>query len=259
MLMVISPAKTLDFESPSPLSKSTKPALLKQAGSLIEQLKPLSPDELSSLMGISQKLGELNHSRFQNWQVPFTKANAKQAIYAFQGDVYTGFEAASLTEKQMEFAQQHLRILSGLYGVLRPLDLMQPYRLEMGTKFKNTGGKNLYEFWGDTLTKAINRQAKAIEANVVINLASQEYFSALSKSDIKPRIITPIFKDLKNGKYKIVSFFAKKARGRMAAYIVQKGLKQPSALKRYTVDGYRYDEASSTETEWVFLRDEPSA
>ena len=258
MLIVISPAKTLDFDSTAPVSRATKPTMLKESGELIEQLRPFAPEDIVELMGVSQKLGELNHARFQNWSLPFNKKNAKQALYAFKGDVYTGLDAESLGEKHVEFAQEHLRILSGLYGVLRPLDLMQPYRLEMGTRLPNARGKDLYEFWGDSIAKAINRQASKIKTDTLINLASNEYFSALPKSVLKPVVITPVFKDLKNGKYKIISFFAKKARGTMASYIIRKGLTQPSAIKRFSEDGYRYDKESSSDNEWVFLRDKPA-
>ncbi len=255
MLVVISPAKTLDLETEAPTSVSTKPAFIKEAGQLMEQLRQQSPDELSSLMGISQKLGELNYQRNQNWATPFNLKNAKQAIYTFHGDVYAGFDATSLTEKQMQFAQERLRILSGLYGLLRPLDLMQAYRLEMGTKFANDKGDNLYQFWGDKLARALNRQASAVKTDTLINLASNEYFGSLPEAELKLKIVTPVFKDMKNGRYKIISFFAKKARGRMAAYIMRKGLKRPDSLKRYHEDGYRFDAESSTATEWVFLRD----
>lgn len=255
MLVVISPAKTLDLESEAPTSTSTKPAFIKEAGQLMEQLKLQSPDELSALMGISQKLGELNYGRNQNWSTPFNRNNSKQSIFTFHGDVYAGFEAGKLTEKQLDFAQERLRILSGLYGLLRPLDLMQPYRLEMGTKFSTNAADNLYQFWGDKLAHALNRQADSVKTDTLINLASNEYFNSIPDNALKLKVITPVFKDFKNGRYKIISFFAKKARGRMAAYIMKKGLKQPSALKRYTEDGYRFDADSSTAQEWIFLRD----
>lgn len=255
MLIILSPAKTLDFDSPPVLVKSSKAAHLKDAAILVERARQLAPESLVNLMGISQKLAELNHQRFQNWSPPFNKANAKQAIYAFQGDVYTGLQAESLTAKQMDYAQEHLRILSGLYGLLRPLDLMQAYRLEMGTSLDNPRGDNLYQFWGDSLAKALNKQAKVLGSDVLINLASKEYFSALPVKALNAKVITPVFKDYKNGKYKIISFFAKKARGQMANYIIRKGLKTPAAIKRFDVDGYRYDEDSSTASDWVFLRD----
>lgn len=257
MLIIISPAKTLDYETPVGTPKSSRPGYLKESAELIDILRDYSPDDLVELMGISHKLGELNHHRFHNWKTPFNKSNARQAIYAFKGDVYTGLEAENLNQGDLEFAQDHLRILSGLYGLLRPLDLMQPYRLEMGTKLSNDHGANLYEFWGDKLSKAVNKQLKSLDSEVLINLASNEYFKALPKESLKAEVITPVFKDLKNGKYKIVSFFAKKARGLMSAYIIKNKITDPEKIKRFKVAGYRFDKAQSTPKEWVFLRDEP--
>ncbi|RYZ87869.1 MAG: peroxide stress protein YaaA, partial [Moraxellaceae bacterium] len=186
----------------------------------------------------------------------FKPTNAKQALFAFQGDVYTGMQAETFSSKDIHFAQQHLRILSGLYGLLRPLDLMQAYRLEMGTSFHNARGKNLYEFWDDTITKAVNKQLKVLQSSVVINLASHEYFSAIKPKLLKAEIITPVFKDQKNGQYKIISFFAKKARGMMAAYIIQKRITTPEAIKKFDTAGYCFDPALSTKQEWVFTREE---
>ena len=194
-----------------------------------------------------------------NWQMPFTKKNAKQALLAFKGDVYTGLNAETFTEDDFEFAQQHLRILSGLYGVLRPLDLIQPYRLEMGTKLTNDKGKNLYEFWDKKPTQALNKQLTSLDSSTVINLASNEYFNAIDKSGLKANIITPVFKDYKNGKYKIISFYAKKARGLMSAYIVKNKLQEPSQIKEFNVDGYNFEPQGSTENEWLFLRDVDTA
>jgi cytoplasmic iron level regulating protein YaaA (DUF328/UPF0246 family) len=194
-----------------------------------------------------------------NWQMPFTKKNAKQALLAFKGDVYTGLNAETFTEDDFEFAQQHLRILSGLYGVLRPLDLIQPYRLEMGTKLTNDKGKNLYEFWDKKPTQALNKQLTSLDSSTVINLASNEYFNAIDKSGLKANIITPVFKDYKNGKYKIISFYAKKARGLMSAYIIKNKLQEPSQIKKFNVDGYYFEPQGSTENEWLFLRDADAA
>ena len=257
MLTIISPAKTLDYETPVGTTKSSKPGYLKESAELIDILRDYSPDDLVELMAISHKLGELNHQRFHNWTTPFNKANARQAIYAFKGDVYTGLDAKKLNEEDLEFAQNHLRILSGLYGLLRPLDLMQPYRLEMGTKLSNDQGANLYEFWGDKLTKAVNKQLKSVDSEVLINLASNEYSKSLPKESLKAEVITPVFKDLKNGKYKVVSFFAKKARGLMSAYIIKNKITDPEKIKRFKVAGYRFDRSQSSPKEWVFLRDEP--
>jgi len=255
MLTVISPAKTLDYETPPTTRRTTQPQYLDKAARLVDDARGLSPDDIRKLMGVSQKIAELNHARFMNWGQPFTLDNAKQAILAFKGDVYTGLEADTLTDEQLRFAQQHLRILSGLYGLLRPLDLMQPYRLEMGLKFENEGGKNLYEFWGDDITSALNAQLKKSRSNVLVNLASNEYFRSVHATALDADVITPVFKDLKNGKYKIISFFAKKARGQMARYIVEEGLTDVASLKRFKATGYRYSKADSSAKEWVFTRD----
>ena len=219
----------------------------------------MTPDDISSLMGISEKLGSLNFERYADWQTPFTKANAKQAALAFKGDVYTGLAAQNFTTDEFKFAQQHLRILSGLYGVLRPLDLMQPYRLEMGTKLNNPRGEDLYQFWGNLITESLNKQLKSIKADTVINLASNEYFKAVNKTLLNAEIISPAFKDLKNGKYKIISFYAKKARGLMAAWIIKKGLTDPSQLKKFRGEGYRYSAEQSKARQPVFIRDEVRA
>jgi uncharacterized protein len=256
MLLLISPAKTLDFETPAPTAEFTQADFLKQSKQLISELRVLAPHDISSLMSISDKLGALNFDRFASWKTPFKPTNAKQALFAFQGDVYTGMQAQTFSAEDIQFAQQHLRILSGLYGLLRPLDLMQAYRLEMGTSFANSRGKNLYEFWGDSITKALNKQLAELNASVVINLASQEYFSAVKPKLLKAEIITPIFKDQKNGQYKIISFFAKKARGMMSAYIIQNRIREPEAIKHFDLAGYRFDAAMSSERDWVFTRAE---
>ena len=258
MLMVISPAKTLDFDTPAKTRTATEPDFLEQSQQLVEQLRQLSPADLSELMGISDKLGELNFERFLNWHTPFDRDNAKQALLAFRGDVYTGLDADSFSADDFKFAQKHLRILSGLYGLLRPLDLIQPYRLEMGTKFANRDGDNLYQFWGGRLTEAVNSQLKKTKSDVLLNLASNEYFKALQSRDVHADIITPVFKDLKNGKYKIISFYAKKARGLMAAYVIRNRITDVGDIKKFKVGGYRYDASTSSAREWVFTRDEPA-
>jgi uncharacterized protein len=256
MLLLISPAKTLDFETPAPTTDFTQADFLKESKQLISELRVLAPHDISQLMSISDKLGTLNFDRFASWKTPFKPSNAKQALFAFQGDVYTGMQAENFSAQDLEFAQQHLRILSGLYGLLRPLDLMQAYRLEMGTGFANSRGKNIYEFWGDSITKAINKQLAALQGSVVINLASNEYFSAVKSKLLKAEIITPIFKDKKNGQYKIISFFAKKARGMMSAYIIQNRISDPEAIKQFDVAGYSFNAALSSERDWVFTREE---
>lgn len=260
MLVVVSPAKNLDYESPIPIKKHTKAAFLDQSQVLIDELKPLAPHDVSKLMGISDKLGVLNYDRFQAWSQPFSSKNARQAVFAFNGDVYAGLDAYGFDNDDMSFAQGHLRILSGLYGLLKPLDLMQPYRLEMGTKFKNSGGDNLYAFWGSKITDALNKQLKKTSSQTLLNLASNEYFKAVQPKLLHADVITPVFKDKKNGDYKIISFFAKKARGRMSAYIIKNKLTDVAQIKGFDWDGYRFSEALSNDKSWVFTRDEaPSA
>lgn len=255
MLVVISPAKTLDYESPATTAQYSLPDYLADSSELITELRQLSPPEVSALMGISAKLGDLNFGRFLNWQPEFTPDNAKQSLLAFKGDVYTGLDAETLSEEQLQWAQDHLRILSGLYGLLRPLDLMQPYRLEMGTKFANAKGKNLYEFWGEKITDGLNRVLEKASKPVLINLASNEYFKSVLPGKLNAEIITPVFKDWKNDKYKIISFYAKKARGLMSRYIIENKINDPEKLKQFDVAGYRYNSAMSSAREWVFTRE----
>ena len=254
MLIIISPAKTLDFET-APITKvHTQPEFLKESRQLVSQLKDLTPAEVSSLMKISDKLGVLNFLRFNEWKTPFTLNNAKQALLAFKGDVYTGINADSFSRRDLNFAQKHLRILSGLYGILKPLDLIQAYRLEMGSKFRNKKGKDLYEFWESKLTDQINQDIKASKSKYLINLASNEYFKSLQADAINAEIIVPVFKDYKNGKYKIITFYAKKARGLMSAYIIKNRLKNPEDIKAFNVDGYKFCKSASNSTNWVFQR-----
>lgn len=259
MLTVISPAKTLDFETPPTTRRTTQPEFLERSSALIKDARKMNPDDIRALMGVSENIAELNHERFMNWGTPFSLDNAKQSVLAFKGDVYTGLEADTLDAGGLKFAQKHLRILSGLYGLLRPLDLMQPYRLEMGLKFGNSGGDNLYQFWGNELTIALNAQLKKSGTPVLVNLASNEYFKALKKNELNAEVVTPVFKDLKAGKYKVISFFAKKARGQMARYIIDNGLNDPEGLKKFRQDGYRYNRSESTAREFVFTRDKPPA
>lgn len=255
MLILVSPAKTLDFDTPANTGTATQPIFLEQSQALINELQHLDPGDISSLMSISEKLGNLNHERFMDWHTPFTKQNAKQAALAFKGDVYTGLAAETFSADEHKFAQQHLRILSGLYGLLRPLDLMQPYRLEMGTRFANQQGKNLYEFWGDRITEALNKQLKTLKTDTVINLASNEYFKAVNKQLLNAEIIAPAFKDMSKGNYKIISFYAKKARGLMAAWIIQNGITDPKQLKKFKVAGYGYNAELSKPNAPIFTRD----
>lgn len=257
MLTVISPAKTLDFDTPPTTRKATQPRFLERSAELVADARGLNPADIRELMGVSEQIAELNHRRFMNWGLPFSLDNAKQAVLAFRGDVYTGLDADTLSSAQLGFAQKHLRILSGLYGLLRPLDLIQPYRLEMGLKFANRGGRNLYEFWGDAIGAELNRELKKSGSNVMVNLASNEYFQAVRPRTLDAEIITPVFKDLKGGKYKIISFYAKKARGQMARFIIERELTEPADLKKFRAGGYRYNKAESSARELVFTRDTP--
>jgi cytoplasmic iron level regulating protein YaaA (DUF328/UPF0246 family) len=255
MLIVLSPAKTLDYDSPVRTQKATMPEFLERSGELIDDIRRLQPDDLRELMGISEPLAELNHQRFMNWGEPFTHDNARQSLLAFNGDVYAGLDALSMKAADLTYAQKHLRILSGLYGVLRPLDLMQPYRLEMGLNFANRGGKNLYEFWGSDVSDSINSALRKSGTPILVNLASNEYFRAVQAKRLEGEVITPIFKDLKNGKYKVISFFAKKARGQMARFIIDERLEDVEGIKRFRTDGYKFSKAQSTAHDWVFTRD----
>ncbi|WP_417666846.1 peroxide stress protein YaaA [Pseudidiomarina sp.] len=256
MLVVISPAKNLDYDSPLPTDKYSQPRMLERAQELVDRCQALSPQQLSELMKISDKLAGLNAARFTEWHTPFTTDNARPAIYAFDGDVYSGLAAEKLSDDAISYAQEHLRILSGLYGVLRPLDLMQPYRLEMGTKLDTARGHNLYEFWGDEITDMLNEDLDAIKSDLVINLASQEYFSSVQPKRLNARVITPVFKDEKNGQFKVISFWAKKARGMMARYIMTEQPKTVAELRQFNAGGYRFNADESTESELVFYRAE---
>ncbi|MBO1107938.1 peroxide stress protein YaaA [Plesiomonas shigelloides] len=255
MLIVISPAKTLDYTSPLATTRFTQPTLLVPAAELIDICRALTPAQIASLMSISDKLAGLNAARFAEWQPPFSPENARQAILAFKGDVYTGLQAEQFSEADFDFAQQHLRMLSGLYGVLRPLDLMQPYRLEMGTRLANPAGADLYRFWGEQITETLNQALQEQGDAVLINLASDEYFKAVKPAKLRATIIKPVFQDRKNGKYKIISFYAKKARGLMSRFIITERLTEPEQLKDFDYEGYAYCPEASTELEWVFRRD----
>lgn len=258
MLIVISPAKTLDFETPVRTRKATVPEFIDRATVLNKTLRKSNPEGIQQLMGVSTNIANLTHERVMNWKPPFTQDNAKQSLLAFKGDVYAGLDADSLTARDLSYAQNHLRILSGLYGVLRPLDLMQPYRLEMGIRLENPAGSNLYQFWGSDITDALNRQLKSGRARELINLASNEYFKAIQPGALAAQLITPVFKDLKNGKYKVLSFFAKKARGMMTRYAIENRFTRAEQLKDFAGGGYRYNAAESTADRWTFTRDQPA-
>lgn len=257
MLVVLSPAKKLDYESESHVDAGTQPQFLAQSKKLIKEAKKLKADDLRSMMGISEALADLNVKRFNAFNAPFTPVNARPAIDAFQGDVYVGLDAKSLSAEERDFANDYVRILSGLYGLLKPLDLMQAYRLEMGIKFKNERGKNLYEFWGDRLAKALDKDLKEHEAQVVINLASNEYFKAVPQKALKAKVITPVFQEVKDGRARVISFLAKKARGAMTRYIIDNRLEKPDALKDFNIDGYAYSAEESSDDRWVFKRLQP--
>jgi len=254
MLMIISPAKTLDFDHASPTNKHTQPDLLAQSQQLINILREKDSFELAELMKVSMKLADLNHNRFQAWQTPFTQDNAKQALFAFRGDVYTGLDADTLDSDGIDFAQTHLRILSGLYGLLRPLDLMQAYRLEMGTKLANENGHSLYDFWGTLITEKLNQAIKEQGDHVLINLASNEYAKSVKFDTLDAEVITPVFKERRGSAYKIISFSAKKARGLMCRYIIDKRINDPQQIKDFDLEEYAFNPALSNEREWVFTR-----
>ena len=252
MLIVLSPAKSLDLETPPTTSLHSTPDFLDHSAQLIERMRQFSPAEVGSLMGISDALSSLNVARYASWTPQLI--DARQAIMAFNGDVYAGFDARSLQPAQLDYAQSQVRILSGLYGLLRPLDLIHPHRLEMGTRLANPRGKDLYAFWGETITRALNQTAAEQGAGTLVNLASEEYFKSVKPKLLDVPVITPQFEDWKNGKYKIISFYAKRARGLMARYAAVKGITDPQKLKKFNVDGYAYDKKDSDEKTWIFRR-----
>lgn len=254
MLLVISPAKTLDYETPPTTGRYSIPDHLDQSQLLIERARRYSAHDLVELMEVSMAIAELNVERFAAWHTPFTPQNAKQALLAFKGEVYNGLQAQTLDEKELLFAQEHLRILSGLYGLLHPLALMQPYRLEMGRPIDTTRGRNLYEFWGSMITEGLNAQLKAINSGYLINLASSEYFKAVKPKLVQGEIITPEFKEKKNGEYKMLGVYAKKARGLMSRFVIDNRITEPQALKEFAVESYRFNAKLSSDTKWVFTR-----
>ena len=254
MLIVLSPAKTLDY-SVDPKSNHTAPQFLSQSSKLIKTLKEKEPKDIASLMGLSDKLATLNFDRYQSWKAAKSvSSDAKPSMLVFKGDVYQGLNAEDFSNKDLKFAQKHLRILSGLYGILRPMDIMKPYRLEMGTKLETSKGKNLYEFWGELVQNNVIDDLSSQKSDLLINLASKEYFSVLGKMPEFINVVSPVFKDYKSGKYKIISFYAKKARGLMARWIIQNKITDFEELISFDIDGYKYSKAESTTSEPVFLR-----
>ncbi len=254
MLLVISPAKTLDYETPIKIAAHSVPDYLDHARLLVERARRYSEVDLMEVMDVSVKIAALNLERFQRWRTPFTTDNARQALLAFKGDVYGGLAADSLSSADFEFAQGHLRILSGLYGLLRPLDLMQPYRLEMGRRIDNERGKNLYEFWATIITEGLNQQLQVLNSETLINLASNEYFKAVKPKLLQAQVITPEFKDYKNGSYKVMGVYAKRARGLMSRYIIQQRITEPEAIKAFAQEGYSFNARLTTGSQWVFSR-----
>ncbi|HTH77157.1 MAG TPA: peroxide stress protein YaaA [Trinickia sp.] len=256
MIIVLSPAKSLDYETPPHVSKHTIPDFADDAAQLIDVLRRYSPPQLASLMDISDALAHLNFQRYADWSPKFGADNAKQAVLAFNGDVYEGFDAKSLSAADLDYAQRHVRVLSGLYGVLRPLDLLQPYRLEMGTRLPNPRGKDLYAFWGERITDALNAQLRRAKGSsrVVVNCASTEYFKSVRPKRLDAPIVTPVFEDWKGGRYKIISFHAKRARGLMARFAVEHRIGSPEQLKDFAVEGYAFDPAASNDATFVFRR-----
>jgi cytoplasmic iron level regulating protein YaaA (DUF328/UPF0246 family) len=256
MLIVLSPAKSLDYKTPVKVKAPTLPEFASESAKLIADLKKLSPQDVAHLMGLSDQLAALNVGRYRDWSKKFTEENSKPAIYAFDGDVYDGFDVKSLPTKALDFAQDHIRILSGLYGALRPLDLMQPYRLEMGTSFKNARGKDLYAFWGERVTDSLKKVLEKQKKPILLNLASEEYFKVLQSKNLECPVISPVFQDAKDGKYKIISFYAKRARGLMARYVVENRIIDPEDLKGFDLDGYKYVASESKPEKPLFKRPE---
>jgi cytoplasmic iron level regulating protein YaaA (DUF328/UPF0246 family) len=256
MIIVLSPAKSLDYETPAHVKKHTIPDFVDDAAELIGGLRRLSPQQIASLMSISDPLAQLNFQRYAEWSPQFGTHNAKQAVLAFNGDVYEGFDAKTLSSADLDYAQKHVRVLSGLYGLLRPLDLLQPYRLEMKTRFANARGKDLYAFWGERITRALNMQLKknAGASQVLINCASGEYFKSVKPKLLDAPVITPVFEDWKGGRYKVISFHAKRARGLMARYAVENRLDAPEELQRFDAEGYTFDADASNDSTYVFRR-----
>ena len=254
MISIVSPAKSLNFDDSCSIKIYSQCAFLKDSQLLVNDLKKYSPKQISDLMNVSDKLGLLNVDRYKNWSLPFNEGNSKQAVFAFQGDVYKGLEIDSFSQDDLIYAQDYFRILSGLYGLLKPLDLIQPYRLEMGTSFKNKRGKNLYEFWNSKITEHLNKELELSKSKYLLNLASNEYYKVIQPKALNATVITPVFKDFKNGQYKIISFFAKKARGMMASYQLKNKINNPEDLKGFDMGGYIFNDNMSKGSQFVFTR-----
>jgi cytoplasmic iron level regulating protein YaaA (DUF328/UPF0246 family) len=258
MIIVLSPAKALDYDTPPTTDRYTRPDFLRHSRELIDVLRPLAPAEVAGLMKLSDQLASFNVARYASWTPDFSPANAKQAVLAFNGDVYGGLDARSLDDEALHWAQAHLRILSGLYGVLRPLDLMQPYRLEMGTRLATRRGRNLYDFWGSRITDALNvlldGEREAGGEGVLVNLASEEYFKSVQPGRLGGRLVTPVFEDWSGGRYRIVSFYAKRARGLMSRYAIERRLESAEGLKAFAREGYAFAAQASDDARWVFRR-----
>ena len=254
MIIVISPAKTVDFETPAETAKFTQPDFLTESNTLVREMRHYSHNDIKKLMSVSDKIADLNVARFKQFKTPFTTKNAKQAALAFKGDVYTGLNIDDFNSKDLDFAQKHLRILSGLYGLLRPLDLMQAYRLEMGLKLPVKKAKNLYEFWDNKITDKLNSEFKKQKENTLINLASNEYFKVIQKKNLEGTIITPAFKEARDDGFKMIGIYAKKARGMMSRYIIKNRIKNPQEIKTFNLDGYKFNKKLSSENNWVFTR-----
>ena len=257
MLITLSPSKGQDFIEPPLSKKHSKPADLKDSELLMKELKKIKSKKLQEMMSISENIANLNVGRFKSFAIPFTTKNSKQALFAFKGDVYSGLDLENFTEDDYAYAQDHLRILSGLYGCLRPLDLIQPYRLEMKTKLKNDRGDNLYQFWDDRITKSINKELKKQKEAVLINLASNEYFKSVKPKLLEGRLLNITFKETKNGKTRVVAIFAKRARGMMADYIIRNRIEKPEDLKKFKLCGYKFNKALSDDKQWTFERPQP--
>ncbi|MDB4409276.1 peroxide stress protein YaaA [Gammaproteobacteria bacterium] len=257
MIITLSPSKGQDFETPALTKKYSRPADLKASELLIKELRKIKSDRLQELMDVSRNIAELNVGRYKSFKTPFTPKNARQALLAFKGDVYAGIDVEHFDAEDFDYAQDHLRILSGLYGCLRPLDLIQPYRLEMKTKLQNPRGENLYQFWGEQITNRLNKALKKQQQPILVNLASNEYFKSVKPQLLQGELLTINFKETKNGKTRVVAIFAKRARGMMADYIIRNRIEEPAGIKKFRKGGYRFSKDLSDERQWTFERPQP--